>query len=159
MIQYTKTAADHQNRIKEMTWMRGRLFVFGAAGVFVLMVFFFLVGVTGNNSEAIQFAIYTATLFAVLTAMYLILYFKFKKAVVTNFENNAVDGKIDFTIDKLADGTLEFARLTDEESFTIEKYQIKTIRSMKNIHVILLRDGRTIDLPRRADIDEFVRNI
>ena len=141
-----------------MTWMRGRFFIFVAIAVFALMMFFFLVGIFSKSGDAIQFGIYAATLFAVLIVTYCILYAKFQKAVIGNFDTYAVDGKIEFTLEKTEENTLEFTRLTDEESFCIDKADIKTIRSMKTIYVILLKDGRTVDFPKQPDIDDLMRN-
>lgn len=158
MIEYSKTAADNKARIRELTWMQGRVFMIAASCVLPLSAFFFLVGIVGNNSEAVQFGIYCTTLFIVLLAIYGILYSKYKKAVTANFDNHEVDGRINFALEKIDDDTLEFSRLTDEESFQVQKSDIKAIRNMKTIHVIMLKDGRTIDLPKRADIDEMLRS-
>jgi len=113
-------------------------------------------GFIGKVSVAVQLGIYAATLDAVLIVMYGILYDKFTKAVNGNFESYEIDGKIDFTLERIAEDTLVFTRLTDEASFQIQKSDIKTVRTLKTIHVILLKDGRTIDLPKREDIDELI---
>ena len=157
MIEYSKTAADSKDRIMDLTWFRGRIFLYMAIGAFVFTVFCLIVGIMGSNYEAIQFGIYGATLVAVLIAMILILYAKFRKAVTANFDNHSLDGRIDFTLEKIDDDTLELTRLTDEESFEIHKKDIKSIRTMKTIHVIWLKDGKTIDLPKKPDIDELIR--
>lgn len=158
MVEYSKTAADNKQRIREMTWMKGRRFITMAACVLLLSVFFLCVGIFGKSSEALQMGIYTGTLTVVLLVMYAILYDKYQKAVTKNFYSYEVDGKIDFTLEKLDAETLEFTRMTDEEVFRIQKSDIKTVRHLKTIHVIILKDGRTIDLPKQDDVDELLNN-
>ncbi|MBE6958569.1 MAG: hypothetical protein E7447_05405 [Ruminococcaceae bacterium] len=156
MIEYSKLAADNKSRIKEMTWMKGRFFIISAICILPVVLVLFLLGFIGKVSVAVQLGIYAATLDAVLIVMYGILYDKFTKAVNGNFESYEIDGKIDFTLERIAEDTLVFTRLTDEASFQIQKSDIKTVRTLKTIHVILLKDGRTIDLPKREDIDELI---
>jgi hypothetical protein len=157
MIEYSKTAADNKNRIKEMTWMKGRIFMIFAMCVLPLSVFLFLVGFFGNVAEAVQMGTYAATLDVVLVVMYAILYDKFTKAVTRNFDAYELDGKIDFTLEQIDDETMEFTRLTDEETFQISKKNIKKIRYGKTIILIILKDGRTIDVPKRADIEDIIK--
>lgn len=157
MIEYSKTAADNKKRIQEMTWMKGRIFMILAMCVFPLSVFFFFVGFFGKVPEAVQMGTYTATLDVVLIVMYAILYDKFTKAVTRNFDAYELDGKIDFTLALIDDETMEFTRLTDEETFQIRKEDIKKIRQGKTIILIFLKDGRTIDVPKRADIEDVIK--
>lgn len=156
MVEYTKLASDNKRRIDEMTWMNGRLFIWIAACAFPVSAYFFLVGIATASPDALKCGWQTITLVVVLLAIYLILYFKMRKAVTLNFSRNAVDDKIDFTIEKIDEETLEFTRLTDEESFQITRADIKRIRQMKTISIITLKDGRIIDLPIRQDIDDLI---
>lgn len=156
MIEYTKTAADTKTRVKEMTWLNGRLFIWIGACALPLSLFFFCVGIFGQAPEAIRTGWQTITLFAVVLAVYLILYVKIRKAVTLNFENNSVDGKIVFTLEKIDESTMEFTRLTDEESFRVTRADIKKIRHGKTISVITLKNGKTIDLPRQPDIEALI---
>ena len=96
------------------------------------------------------------TLAVVCVAIYIIVYSKTKKVVNANFEENEIDGKIDFTIERIDGETLEFTRLTDEESFQITRADIKSIKRLKSINVIILNNKRTIDLPKQVDIDELI---
>ena len=54
MIEYSKTKADNKNRIKEMTWMKGRIFVYIGLVALPLMIFFLLVGILGKIADALN---------------------------------------------------------------------------------------------------------
>ena len=154
MVEYSKTKADLNKRIKDLTWMNGRWFAILAICVFPFSAYHLLVGVA--VSEAMKMGLQLLTLDVVLIALYIIIYNKTRKAVITNFNNYEEDGKIDFAIEKIDENTLEFTRLTDEESFQITKYDIKTVKRLKHIIVIVLENKTTIDLPKRADIEEII---
>ena len=120
MIAYSKTAADTNHRIRDLAWLHGRFFAIAAICVLPVCAYFFLAGIASKAPAAIKMGIQTLTLAAVLLAIYCILRSKLKKAVITNFEEYEMDGKIDFTIERIDEDTLEFTRLTDEENFEIQ---------------------------------------
>lgn len=156
MIEYSKTAADNKNRIRDLAWLHGRFFAIAAICVVPVCVYFFLAGMISNAPALIKLGFRTMTLAAVLLAIYCILRSKLKKAVISNFDEYEMDGKIDFTIEKTDDDTLEFTRLTDEESFEIRKADIKCIKYFKYTNIVVLKDKRTIDIPNRVNIDELI---
>lgn len=156
MIEYSKTAADTKHRIRDLAWVNGCFFMI--AGICVLPVsgYFFLSGLLSKDPETIKIGIKTLTLAAALLAVYCIVRSKIKNAVITNFQECEIDGKIDFTIEKTDDDTLKLTRLTDEESFEIHKSDIKCIKFLKYTNVVILKDKRTIDIPNRVNIDELI---
>ena len=154
MIEYSKSKTDLNKRIRDLAWMHGRLFAILAICVFPFSLYHLLVGVV--VSEAMKIGLQLLTFDAVLIALYIIIYNKTRKAVLTNFNTFEEDGKIDFTLEKMEDGTLVFTRLTDEESFQITKYDIKSIKRMKYTIILVLENKTTIDLPKRADIEEIL---
>ena len=156
MIAYSKTAADTNHRIRDLAWLHGRFFAIAAICVLPVCAYFFLAGIASKAPAAIKMGFQTLTLAAVLAAIYGILRSKLKKAVKANFEEYEIDGKIDFTIERIDEDTLEFTRLTDEESFQITKADIKSIKYLKFTNVVLLKDKRTIDIPNRVNIDELI---
>ena len=156
MIAYSKTAADTNHRIRDLAWLHGRFFAIAAICVLPFCAYFFLAGIASKAPAAIKMGFQTLTLAAVLAAIYGILRSKLKKAVITNFEEYEMDGKIDFTIERIDEDTLEFTRLTDEENFEIHKTDIKSIKYMKYTNIVILKDKRTIDIPNRVNIDELI---
>lgn len=156
MIYYSKTASDTKRRVRDLAWMNGRYFAIAGVCVLPVSAYFFFAGAISNAPEAIKLGFQTLTLAAVLLAIYGIVHSKVKKAVNTNFAEYEMDGKIDFTIEKIDDDTLEFTRLTDEESFQIQKTDIKCIKYMKYTNVVILKDKRTIDIPNRVNIGELI---
>jgi len=156
MIEYSKTAADNKKRIRDLTWMNAKLFAIMPFVILPVSIYYFLVGIAANSPEAVGLGGQLLTLAVVCVAIYIIVLHKTKKAVSRNFEENEIDGKIDFTIEKIDEETLEFTRLTDEESFQITKDDIKSMKRLRNINVIVLKNKRTIDLPKQIDIDELL---
>lgn len=156
MIEYSKTAADTKRRIRDLAWLHGKLFPIAGVCVLPFSAYFFLTGMASGAPEAVKLGWQLLTLSAVCFAVYLIVRSKLKKAVITNFETYEIDEKIDFTIEKTDEDTLEFTRLTDEESFEIHKADIKCIKYMKYTNVVILKDKRTIDIPNRVNIDELI---
>lgn len=156
MIEYTKTAADNKKRIRDLTWMNARLFAILPILILPVSLYYFVAGAAVNSPEAAGLGGQLLTLAAVCVAIYIIVYNKTKKAVIRNFEENEIDGKIDFTVGKIDEQTLEFTRMTDGESFQITKDDIKSIKHLKSINVILLKNKRTIDLPKQINIDELI---
>lgn len=157
MIEYSKTSADTKNRVKDLAWANGRYLVVFAALVFPFALYHLLVGYVAQQGNALKLGIQLTTLTVVLLAIYLILYYKLNKAVKANFENYAEEDRIDFTLENFDENTLLFTRLTDEETFEVRRIDVKRIKHMKTIHVIFLRNKKTIDLPRREDIDEILK--
>ena len=156
MIEYSKTESDIKQRIKELSWMNGRLFVWFAICVLPFSAYFFIAGILDNASEAITMGFQTLTMAAVLLAVYITIYVKTQKAVTLNFDKLAEENKIDFTLEKVDDCTLQFTRLTDGETMLVNILDIKSIKRLKTINVIILKNKKMIDLPKRPDIDEMI---
>ena len=155
MISYSKTESDIKNRIRDLAWMNGRFFVF--AGVIVLPIsgYYFLAGFVANSSEAIHLACSLLTLAAICFVVFGTVYSKTKKAVNLNFDKLAQENKIDFTLEKL-DDALQFTRLSDGQVMVVSRSDIRSVKRLKTINVIVLKNSKFIDLPRRADIDEMI---
>jgi hypothetical protein len=81
---------------------------------------------------------------------------KTKKAVTLNFDKLAEENKINFTLEKVDDSTLQFTRLTDGETMSVNILDIKSIKRLKTINVIILKNRKMIDLPKRPDIDDMI---
>jgi hypothetical protein len=156
MIQYSKSASDTKSRVRDLTWMNGRIFVIAAICLFPFAAYHLIAGILLSSAEALKLGIQLSTLTAVLLAIYIIIYSKTKKAVTSNFDECEVDGKIDFTIEQIDEDTMEFTRVTDMESFTIKKTDIKNIRCLKTINVIILTNKKTVDLPKQTDLTEIL---
>ena len=156
MIEYSKTAADNKKRIRDLTWMNARLFAILPILILPVSLYYFVAGTVVNSPDAVRLGGQLLTLAVVCVAIYIIVYSKTKKVVNANFEENEIDGKIDFTVERIDEETLEFTRLTDEESFRITRADIKSIKRLKSINVIILNNKRTIDLPKQVDIDELI---
>lgn len=156
MIAYSKTTADTKRRIRDLAWLHGRIFAIAGFCVLPVSIYFFLAGIVAAAPIGIKTGFQTLTLAAVLFAIYGILRSKLKKAVNKNFAEYEMDGRIDFTIEQIDDDTMEFTRLTDEESFQIHKADIKCIKYLKYTNIVVLKDKRTIDIPNRVNIDELI---
>lgn len=156
MIEYSKIAADNKKRIRDLTWMNARFFVIAAILILPVSFYYFVAGAVVNSPEAAGLGGQLLTLAAVCIAIYFIVYSKTRKAVNTNFEEHELDGRIDFTIEKIDECTLRFTRKTDEESFQITKDDIKSVKHLRSINVILLKNKRTIDLPKQINIEELI---
>ena len=156
MIEYSKTAADTKSRIRDLAWMNGRFFIFFAIFVLPVSAYFLVIGFLAGVNEMVTTGLQTLTLFGVLIAVYITVYVKTKKAVTQNFNKLAENDKIDFTLEKVDDSTLQFTRLTDGEVITVNILDIKSIKRLKTITVIVLKNKKMIDLPKRSDIDEMI---
>lgn len=137
--------------------MNGGLFAVIGVCVLPVSVYHFLAGIAFNAPAAIKLGWQLLILAAVLLAIFLIVYTKVKKAVKANFEEYEIDGKSDYTIERIDEDALAFTRLTDGESFQVSSADIKKIKHLKTINVIILKNKRTIDLPKRADIEEMIK--
>ena len=115
-----------------------------------------MIGFAAGVNEMVTTGLQTLTLVGVLLAIYITVYVKTKKAVTLNFDKLAEDGKIDFTLEKIDDVTLEFTRLADGQTISVNILDIKSIKRLKTINVIVLKNKKMIDLPKRPDIDEMI---
>ena len=156
MIEYSKYASDSKQRIRDLAWMNGRFFVIFAICVFPISVCFLVIGFIAGVSEMVTTGLQILTLFGVLLAVYITIYMRAKKAVNSNFYKWAEDDKIDFTLEKVDEYTLEFTRLADGQKMTVHILDIKSIKRLKTINVLVLKNKKFIDLPKRADIDEMI---
>ena len=156
MIEYSKYASDTKSRIRDLAWMNGRFFIFFAIFVLPVSAYFLVIGFLAGVNEMVTTGLQVFTLFVVLIAVYITVYVKTKKAVTMNFDKLAENDKIDFTLEKVDDSTLQFTRLTDGEVITVNILDIKSIKRLKTITVILLKNKKMIDLPKRSDIDEMI---
>lgn len=156
MIEYSKTATDTKSRIRDLAWMNGRFFIFFAICVLPVSAYFLVIGFIAGVNEMVTTGLQTLTLFVVLIAVYITVYVKTKKAVTLNFDKLAEDDKIDFTLEKVDEYTLEFTRLADGQTMKVNILDIKSIKRLKSINVIVLKNKKFIDLPKRADIEEMI---
>ena len=156
MIEYSKYASDSKQRIRDLAWMNGRFFIIFAICVFPISSCFLVIGFIVGENEMVTTGLQTLTLVGVLIAVYITVYVKAKKAVTVNFDKWAEDGKIDFTLEKVDEYTLEFTRLADGQTMTVNILDIKSIKRLKSINVLVLKNKKFIDLPKRADIDEMI---
>lgn len=158
MIQYTKYASDIKKRINALTWVTGRIFIIIAACAMPITLYLFIVGIAAQEADALSMGCSALTLLIVVLVMYLVIYFKYRKIVTLNFYKLAEDGKIEYTLERTEDDHLRFTRLTDEESFEISRNEIRKIKHMKTISIVVLTNKKTVDLPRRPDIEELLNH-
>lgn len=156
MIEYSKYASDSKQRIRDLAWMNGRFYIIFAICVFPISAYFFVIGFAAGVNEMVTTGLQTLTLVGVLIAVYITVYVKAKKAVNSNFNKWAEDDKIDFTLEKVDEYTLEFTRLADGQTISVNILDIKSIKRLKTINVIVLKNRKMIDLPKRPDIDEMI---
>ena len=156
MIEYSKTAEDIQNRVKDLAWMQGRFLVYIAIGLCTLGLGFVVYGLllanTGYVGWGIQFVAFAVADMVVFST----LYKRIQKAVNKNFDEFAVEDRIDYTIETTEEDKLLFTRLTDGDSFEISWGDIKKIKYMKTILVLVLKNKRTIDMPRSVDLSSLM---
>ena len=156
MIEYSKYASDSKQRIRDLAWMNGRFFIIFAICVLPVSAYYLVIGFIAGVNQMVTTGLQTLTLFGVLIAVYITVYVKAKKAVTLNFDKLAEDDKIDFTLEKVDEYTLKFTRLADGQTITVNILDIKSIKRLKSINVIVLKNKKFIDLPKRADIDEMI---
>lgn len=156
MIEYSKHASDTKNRIRELAWMNGRFFIIFAICVLPVSAYFLVIGFAAGVNEMVTTGLQTLTLVGVLLAVYITVYVKTKKAVTVNFDKLAEENKIDFTLEKIDDSTLQFTRLSDGQTISVNILDIKSIKRLKTINVIILKNKKMIDLPKRPDIDKMI---
>lgn len=152
MIEYSKFEADTKNRVKDLAWMNGRFFIYAAYVFGAVGLGFILAGLIFTNQGWLGLGIQILALGIADVVVFITLYKRFQKAVTRNFDKYAVDGRIDYTIETTEEGKLLFTRQTDDDSFEIAWSDIRKMKYMKTIIVIVLRDKRTIDIPRSVDI-------
>ena len=156
MIEYSKHASETKQRVRDLAWMNGRLFIFFAIAVLPVSVYFLVIGFLAGVSQMLTTGFQTLTLVGVLLAVYITIYVRAKKAVTSNFYKWAEDDKIDFTLEKVDEYTLEFTRLADGQTMTVNILDIKSIKRLKSINVIVLKNKKYIDVPKRADIEKMI---
>ena len=156
MIRYTQYASETKNRIKELAWMQGQPLVCIGMGAVPLAVYFLFVGYLEQVQEALLLGWSAIVLSVVCFSIYCIRYFSYKKALTENFAKYAVEDKIEWCAERIDGETLSFTRINDGTTFRVGQSEIKAVRRLKTIFVIVLKNKNVIDLPICADTDELI---
>ena len=156
MILCTQYESDIKIRIREITFFRGRLLIIAAIVSLLLAAYSLLVGFAGQESEALKMGWTSAILCFACLALFCGIYFSNKKIITTAFQKYAIDGKIEYSIEKTNRETIMITRLCDNKGFEIRKSEIKHIRHLKTVTLFVLTNKRWFDLPKFESINELI---
>ena len=111
-----------------------------------------------EQSEALKMGWWTALLCLVCIILYLGILVTLKKALNSVFKQYAENGKIDFTLERVED-KLKITRLCDNKTVEIKQSEIKSIRFLKSVILIILKGKRWFDLPNSPEVNELISTV
>ena len=158
MIKFTQYEKDVKLRVKELTLFKGRLLLIAQIIALILTICFWLISLINTESNMLKWAILSGVLCGLCVVFYLGIYYTHKRAIATTFKEYAVDGKIDFTLEKIDCDKILFTRVNDNKKFEINKTQIKSVHKSKNVILIILYGKKWLDLPRNTKTNEFIKS-
>ena len=158
MIEYSQYEGEVKNRIKEIALAKGLPLLIAAVVSLLLTTYFLFVGIMAEQREALKMGWWTALLCLVCIILYLGILVTLKKALNSSFKQYAENGKIDFTLEQFEDKTLKITRLCDNKTVEIKQLEIKSIRRLKSVILIILKGKRWFDLPNSQEIHELISN-
>ena len=157
MIEYSQYENEVKNRIKEIALAKGLPLLIAAVVSLLLTTYFLFVGIMAEQSEALKMGWWTALLCLVCIILYLGILVTLKKALNSSFKQYAENGKIDFTLERVED-KLKITRLCDNKTVEIKQSEIKSIRRLKSVILIILKGKRWFDLPNSPEVNELISN-
>lgn len=158
MIQYSQYECEVKNRIKEIALARGLPLLIAAVVSLLLTTYFLFVGIMAEQSEALKMGWWTALLCLVCIILYLGILVTLKKSLNSVFKQYAENGKIDFTLERVED-KLKITRLCDNKTVEIKQSEIKSIRFLKSVILIILKGKRWFDLPNSPEVNELIATV
>lgn len=158
MIQYSQYECEVKNRIKEIALAKGLPLLIAAVVSLLLTTYFLFVGIMAEQSEALKIGWWTALLCLVCIILYLGILVTLKKALNSVFKQYAENGKIDFTLERVED-KLKITRLCDNKTVEIKQSEIKSIRFLKSVILIILKGKRWFDLPNSPEVKELISTV
>lgn len=158
MIEYSQYENEVKNRIKEIALAKGLPLLIAAVVSLLLTTYFLFVGIMAEQREALKMGWWTALLCLVCIILYLGILVTLKKALNSSFKQYAQNGKIDFTLEQFEDKTLKITRLCDNKTVEIKQSEIKSIRRLKSVILIILKGKRWFDLPNSPEVNELISN-
>ena len=157
MIEYSQYEGEVKNRIKEIALAKGLPLLIAAVVSLLLTTYFLFVGIMAEQREALKMGWWTALLCLVCIILYLGILVTLKKALNSSFKQYAENGKIDFTLERVED-KLKITRLCDNKTVEIKQSEIKSIRRLKSVILIILKGKRWFDLPNSPEVNELISN-
>lgn len=155
MIYYSKEQESLPARVKELTRSQMKIPLILLPIVFVFAVYFLVVGFLTDDREAWINAYSSVFLFVLLGIVSSTTFHRFKKQLYGAFGKVAVDGKVDYSIER-NDGTFEVKNLNEGTNFVFSKSDISKIIIQKHIIVVKLRSRQVIDFPNMKEIRELL---
>ena len=155
MIYYSKVKESLPARVKELTLSQAKIPLILWPIVFVLAVYFLIVGFLTNDSEAWTNALASVFLVVLLGFVSFTTFHRFKTQVYQAFEQVAVNGKVDYSIER-NDGTFEVKNLNEGTNFKFFKSDISKIIIQKHIIVVKLNSRQVIDFPNIKEIQDLL---
>ena len=154
MIYYSKEKESLPAQVKELTRSQAKIPLILLPIAFVLATYFLIIGCLTNNSEAWTNALASVFLVVLLGVVSFTTFYRFKKQVYGTFEKVAVDGKVDYSIER-NDGTFEVKNLNEGTNFKFSKSDISKIIIQKHIIVVKLNSRQVIDFPNIKEIQDL----
>ena len=155
MIKYSITKNDIKTQAKDLAVCKLKpLLIIGAVAL-TLSIFFLIVGYAASEPEALKMG-YPALLISVIAVfMFVAQYSAFNKALLTSFENNAEEGKVEYSIAKI-EGNIEVARTSDKFSFAA--VNIEKVSCTKTNIIVRLGNKKFLAFPKQEDILKLLQH-
>ena len=155
MIKCSITKNDIKTQAKDLAVLKLKPLLIIGAVAFPLSIFFLIVGYAASEPEALKMG-YPALLISVLAvAMFVLQYSAFNKALLTSFENNEEDSKVEYSIAKI-EGNIEIARASDKFSFSTA--DIEKVSCTKNNIIVRLGNKKLLAFPKQEEILKFLQH-
>ena len=149
MIKCSITKNDIKTQAKDLAVLKLKPLLIIGAVAFPLSIFFLIVGYAASEPEALKMG-YPALLISVLAvAMFVLQYSAFNKALLTSFENNEEDSKVEYSIAKI-EGNIEIARASDKFSFSTA--DIEKVSYTKTNIIVRFGNKKLLAFPKQEDI-------
>lgn len=155
MIKYSITKNDIKTQARDLAIFKLKLLLIIGAVALPLSIFFLIVGYAASEPEALKMGYPALLIFALSVIMFVAQYSAFNKALSASFEQNEVDGKVEYSIAKL-EGNIEIARASDKSSFAT--VDIEKVSCTKTNIIVRLVNKKLLAFPKQEDILKLLQH-
>lgn len=150
MIKYATQKSDLNRRALDVTFANLLVPTIVAIIMFPLSIYFLVIGFLFDK-DALSYGIIMLVYFIFSSVMFVLFFQKHREQIKRLFDDNAIDGVIEYELEMLND-TFYISSVQCNLSSSFSRTDISYIRTIGKTIVVRLKDRRVLQFPRNDEI-------
>lgn len=155
MIKYATQKSDLNRRALDVTFANLLVPTIVAIIMFPLSIYFLVIGFLFDK-DALSYGIIMLAYFIFSSVMFVLFFQKYRDQIKRLFDDNAIDGVIEYELEMLND-TFYISSVQCNLSSSFSRTDISYIRTIGKTIVVRLKDRRVLQFPRNDEICTFLK--